>query len=322
MPLVSLICTVLNEEASIGDLLRSIAAQTRIPNEVVIVDGGSSDATVPLLKKARRQYPHLHLRVVSHPSNRSGGRNKAVEVARYDTIAITDAGCILDPDWLELLVKKRLQTGAAVIAGYYRAQAETPFEEAVIPYALVMPSAVNSLSFLPATRSMLLSKSVFEQVGFFREDLEVSEDYEFAQRLVAGKVPIVFEQEATVVWKPRSNVTSFFRMVLSMAHGDVLGGVTRSKALLVCARYALALGMVVAADVTASLVLYATIGVLCVAYAVWAVAKNAACVTSKKAYLWLLVLQGVSDVGVIVGTLQGGLARLWAWVYRNENISG
>ncbi|RLG16029.1 glycosyltransferase, partial [Nanoarchaeota archaeon] len=42
---VSLICTVLNEEDTIEDLLKSIIKQTRRPDEFVIVDGGSKDKT-------------------------------------------------------------------------------------------------------------------------------------------------------------------------------------------------------------------------------------------------------------------------------------
>ena len=44
---VSLIATVLNEAATITALFDSILAQTRPPDEVVVVDGGSADETVP-----------------------------------------------------------------------------------------------------------------------------------------------------------------------------------------------------------------------------------------------------------------------------------
>ncbi|HRI55746.1 MAG TPA: glycosyltransferase, partial [Anaerolineae bacterium] len=42
---VSVICTVLNEAEAVGRLLDSLAAQSRPPDEVIIVDGGSSDGT-------------------------------------------------------------------------------------------------------------------------------------------------------------------------------------------------------------------------------------------------------------------------------------
>ena len=46
---VSVICTVLNEGESIKGLLDSLAAQTRLPDEIIFVDGGSRDNTVDIL---------------------------------------------------------------------------------------------------------------------------------------------------------------------------------------------------------------------------------------------------------------------------------
>ncbi len=46
MKKVSLIVTVLNEAATIELLLEAVAAQTKLPEEFIIVDGGSSDDTM------------------------------------------------------------------------------------------------------------------------------------------------------------------------------------------------------------------------------------------------------------------------------------
>ena len=48
---VSVISTVLNEGASISRLLDSLAAQSRQPDEVIIVDGGSQDDTLAILER-------------------------------------------------------------------------------------------------------------------------------------------------------------------------------------------------------------------------------------------------------------------------------
>jgi len=48
---VSVIATVKNEAQTVHRLLDSLAAQTRPPDEVIIVDGGSTDETVEVLEE-------------------------------------------------------------------------------------------------------------------------------------------------------------------------------------------------------------------------------------------------------------------------------
>jgi len=53
---ISLICTVLNEQKSMGAFLDSIEIQTKKPDEIVIVDGGSNDKTVEIIKNYKKKY--------------------------------------------------------------------------------------------------------------------------------------------------------------------------------------------------------------------------------------------------------------------------
>ena len=102
---VSLICTVLNEAGSVDDLLASVAAQTRPPDEIVIVDGGSLDGTWERLASWKaRGLPLLALRRTG--ANISLGRNEAIRAAGGEIIAVTDAGVRLDPGWLAALLAR------------------------------------------------------------------------------------------------------------------------------------------------------------------------------------------------------------------------
>ena len=99
---VTVISTVLNEGASIRLLMDSLVAQTHLPDEVVITDGGSRDTTVAVLAEYTDRLP---LRVLVEPgANISRGRNVAIQAATGDVIASVDAGVWLEPQWLERLV--------------------------------------------------------------------------------------------------------------------------------------------------------------------------------------------------------------------------
>src|SRR6185369_733389 len=102
--------------------MRSMAAQTRLPDEVVIVDGGSRDDTVAIIQSYADKLP---LRVLIEPGcNISSGRNRAITAAQGDIIAATDAGVELAPDWLEKLTAPFLENPVVqVVGGFFRAQA-------------------------------------------------------------------------------------------------------------------------------------------------------------------------------------------------------
>ena len=99
---VTVISTVLNEGEAIRRLLDSLLAQTRRPDEAVIVDGGSLDSTVTTIQEYAGRLP---LRVLVEPgANISRGRNVAISAATGDVIASVDAGVWLEAQWLEKLV--------------------------------------------------------------------------------------------------------------------------------------------------------------------------------------------------------------------------
>ena len=101
---VSVIVTVLNAGSELAPLLDSLLCQTREPDEVVVVDGGSTDGTVDVLKRYAQRETRLTF-FVEPGTNIARGRNIAIGRSSFDILAVTDAGCRPDRDWLKELVK-------------------------------------------------------------------------------------------------------------------------------------------------------------------------------------------------------------------------
>lgn len=305
--LVSVIITTFNESRTIVTLLQALERQTLPPAEIIIVDADSPDGTGDTVTQFTKK-SSLNIRLFSLTGNRSVGRNLALQKAKYSLLAITDAGCIPEKNWLEQLVKKQLKTQAAVIAGYYKGIATTSFEEASMPYTLVMPDRVNENTFLPATRSMLMTKAVWQQLKGFDESLSDNEDYDFARRLQQQKISIAFAKNAIVSWQPRSNLRDFFSMLFRFARGDAQAGLFRPKVALLFLRYVLLIGasLVILYFLEPKFVLklWVPLGVL---YGMWAVDKNVR--YAPKSWLWLPVLQYTADAAVLAGTLAGLATR-------------
>lgn len=305
MEKITVVVTVLNEEGTIVPLMEALAQQTLPASAVIIADGGSRDKTLSLVQKFVRSHPQFHL--MEKKGNRSVSRNAAIHKATSNLIAITDAGCVPHPNWLEELAHaaQKMTIPNFVVAGYYDAQAKTPFEAAVVPYVLVMPDRVNPDDFLPATRSMLISKSAWQKVGGFHEALSDNEDYAFAHALKKNGVQFGFTAKAKVRWLPRTNLGQFSTMIFRFARGDAQARIWRPKVVFIFVRYLFVLLFSLvwwqAGLPMAVLVYIYALGFFL--YTVWAVKKNYR--YAKKGWYWLPILQFTADSSVIAGTISG-----------------
>lgn len=320
MPQVSVVVTVRNEELALPALLTAITNQRKLPNEVVIVDGGSTDGTWQLLtewkhdiKKQAAAYP-FHVKLVRRDGSISVGRNEGVRQATHSFIAMTDAGCLPNTDWLAQLLRVATQSNSTdlVVAGRTIGDPQTLFEEAVVPFVLP-PIAFQDL---PATRSMLFSKSIWQRVGGFDEHLRVSEDYVFAKKVkdhLNSQVVMLHAPQAVVQWRPRSNFIDFAKMVWGHAYYDQIGGVRRAHVQFIFLRYLIGfalLGFVVFRISTSGFEdLYGLISSLIllvgfVSYSIWPIYKHINRV-SPAALLYLPIIQYVTDSAVMGATLCG-----------------
>lgn len=314
---ITFITTVLNEESSISKLLASLQNQTKLPNEVVIVDGGSDDKTVERAKSFSAVFKKMGIKlsVLTRPGNRSIGRNEAINYSHGEIIVCSDAGCILDSRWVEKITEPFIDPNVSVVAGYYEGKAETPFQKALVPYVLVMQDKIDPNNFLPASRSMAFRKKKWAAVGGFPVAYSHNEDYVFAKTLQKMKVPIVFQKNAVVYWLPRQNIREAFTMFRRFAYGDAEANILRPKVGLIFLRYLLVLLLMWFALVTGKNIWLISLLPLFILYCLWAVQKNYRYVRSLWAFYYLPQLQLTSDLAVISGTIAGVFNNLWdTWV--------
>lgn len=218
-PVISVIATVLNEGTSIHRLLLSLGKQTRLPDEIVIVDGGSADSTAAIIEGYMSVLP---LRLLVEPgANISAGRNRAIAAARGDIIAVTDAGVTLDSAWLEQLTRPLLDEPQTQVAGgFFQADPYTVFEVAMGATVLPLADEVNPEAFLPSSRSVAFRKAAWEQVGGYPEWLDYCEDLVFDLRLKRCCGPFAFAPDALVYFRPRGSLRAFFKQYYLYARGD------------------------------------------------------------------------------------------------------
>jgi glycosyltransferase involved in cell wall biosynthesis len=315
---VSVIVTVLNEGPAIEGLLDSLAGQSRPPDEVVIVDGGSTDGTVGTLH-AWADAGRLPLRVLQRPgANISEGRNAAIAAAGGDGIASTDAGVRLDTGWLAALVAPLERPEVACVSGWFEADPHTVFEAAMGAAVLPVLREIKPETFLPSSRSVAFRKAACEAVGGYPEWLDYCEDLIFDLRMRERFGPFPFAPEARVHFRPRSSVRAFFKQYYRYARGDGKADLWRKRHAIRYVTYlALAPGLAVLAILHSPVWWLALLGgaaaYLAPAYRrLGPMAAPYGRMGWLRAALLVPVLRAVGDVAKMLGYPAG-----WAWRVRN-----
>lgn len=222
-PRVSLIATVLNEYGSIPGWLRGLRNQTRFPDECIIVDGGSTDGTLELLRAAELPF---EMKILVRPgANISTGRNAAIAEASGDIIVATDAGTEALPDWLARLIEPlERETGVDISAGFFEANARTFWARALAAATLPDATEIEPDTFLPSSRSVAFLRSWFDQGFAYPEWLDYCEDVVLDLQLRRAGARQVFVPEARVRFEPRRGPGAFFRQYYRYARGDGKAG--------------------------------------------------------------------------------------------------
>jgi glycosyltransferase involved in cell wall biosynthesis len=248
---ISLVVPVRNEEESLARLVSSIRAQTRRPEEVLLVDGGSNDRTVELARELAAGDERFRV-VEAGEASPGRGRNVGASEARYPWLAFTDAGIGLDPEWLERLAEQvEAEPETEVVYGNFDPVTRTFFERcAAIAY--VAPKTPHgddgSLTRGRFIASSLMRREVWRRAGGF-PDMRAAEDLIFMERVEAEGARTRWAPRANVRWQLQPNLARTFRRFALYSKHNVWAGRQRFWHYGIARQYAVALLFVVLAVV-------------------------------------------------------------------------
>lgn len=197
MPLISVIIPTFNRVDVLSLSIHSVLRQTYRDTEVIVIDDGSTDATLDLLASItdRTRYVRQeHLGV-------SAARNLGISASSSKLIAFLDS----DDEWREDKLEKQLELydgsnddfichtdelwlkdGQVVNQKKIHKKQGGWFFERALERCLISPSSV------------LLSRSLLDKVGYFDESLPAAEDYDLWLRITAF-YPVTFVDQPLVI---------------------------------------------------------------------------------------------------------------------------
>ena len=332
---ISLIFTVLNEAGSLPQLLGSIATQTRAPDEIIVVDGGSTDGTIDRLRAHENRLP---LKIISQPgANISQGRNAAIRAATGDIICCTDAGVRLDPAWLEEIVKpfnfpdfphfpgelgnkgNEGNLEIDVVSGFFLPDLQTVFETALAATTLPALADIRPDKFLPSSRSIAFRKTAWEHVRGYPEWLDFCEDLVFDLALRDAGYRFAFAPRAVAHFRPRPSLRAFFRQYYQYARGDGKANLWFTRHVIRYLTYLVALPLLIALMIAAPLAAL-LLWVLAAALMFFTPYKRLAptlrgmsLIDQLRAVAWAPVIRVTGDIAKMIGYPVGV-----AWRVRNR----
>lgn len=239
---ISVIIPVRNEAASIHALLESLLNQTLKPSEIVITDGGSTDATPEIISEYMKRGEPIRL-IRERAALPGRGRNLAAAQATSEWLAFTDAGINPEPTWLEFLAKGALGGSEVdVVYGSYEPVTDTLFKRcSVMAYVAPPVEIEGQLVRTRSVASLLMKRSVWQTVGGFPEDLRSAEDLLFMNKVEEANFRIANAPDARVHWQIQSTPWLTFRRFVSYARNNMRAGLGSQWQAPVLKRYGLLL---------------------------------------------------------------------------------
>jgi len=110
---------IINEKNAIRDIeeiLESLLNQTVSYFEVIIIDSGSTDGTIEVVKKYKEKFGN---RLIQHVEECTIGKGRQIgaELARTELIIYLDADCIPPKDWVEKFYNGFVEKDCDIIFG-------------------------------------------------------------------------------------------------------------------------------------------------------------------------------------------------------------
>lgn len=209
---ISLLIPCHNESKTLERSIESWLVQTRIPDQIIVVDDASSDSTPYILDQYKDR-----VTVVRTPrctGNKSGAQEYGLQFVTGDVFATTDADTLLDPHFIERIEEDFSDPSVAAVGGYVKSLHHNWITACrALDYAIgqnidkLAQSYVGFMLVIPGAAGAFRTSIFREQVGFDHDTL--TEDLDFTYKLHKLGHKIKYDRLAICYTQDPPNFSSY-----------------------------------------------------------------------------------------------------------------
>jgi len=187
---VSIITSVYNRSNLLEKCIKSVIKQTHKKIEYIVIDGGSNDGSVELIKEYENEIDFW----VSEPDDGVyDAMNKGIRRATGDVIGLLNSDDYYERDTAQVVAETYADHPRSIIVGAMNRilpdgstyTLRGGLSRKALDSSIAYRTPVNHpATFVPA--------SVYDRIGLFDTSIKISSDYEFICRAYKAKVPFVF----------------------------------------------------------------------------------------------------------------------------------
>lgn len=193
---ISVVIPTYNRRYSLARCLDSVLRQSHSPNEIIVVNDGSTDGTSDWI---REHYSDIHL--IEQPNQGvSGARNAGIQAATGQWVAFLDSDDCWLPGKLEAQLSAIARKPDCALCHteeiwVRNGKIKTPPPAYRKQGGFIFEYCLSLCAISPSTA--IIRRSLFDEVGFFDESLPACEDYDLWLR-ICSRYPVVLVRDALI----------------------------------------------------------------------------------------------------------------------------
>lgn len=223
-PLVSVLIPVWNEAATIGNVLQDLGAQTVSDFDVIVVDAGSEDDTLGVVREFGKG---LAIKIIEYGSPTTPGQlNAALEASRARYVARVDGHMRIPANYLETVLS-HLERGYAAVGVRKTADSATPFGRVL---AEALNSGVGGSAYHYATDVREVdhvpyaayNREMIVGLGGWDERFLANQDVELDHRVREAGGKVLLDGTIETKWKSKGTPKQAWRQYWRYGRGRAM----------------------------------------------------------------------------------------------------